>query len=191
MPRFSSEESRLKYYTDKWGEEEGLARYERAAGAPPSPDSPLDAEQPSLRFAGTAEKTPKRRSKKPAKKDVVESLAAGIALGDTGLAWFYPPWREDRLQHEEIGRLADALADEILYSERLTQWIVQAQKSSVHIKLAMVCASIALPRMARHGMLPAGMFGAPPSEVGEQYQVSEDGVVGTPADFYAAVETSG
>jgi hypothetical protein len=50
--------------------------------------------------------------------------------------------------------LADALSDEILANAWLSKMFAQLDKVGPHGKLAMVIASIALPRLIRHGVLP-------------------------------------
>lgn len=43
----------------------------------------------------------------------------------------------------------------MLSSERLTRWFVQAASSGVHVKLGYALTAIALPRLKKHGMIPA------------------------------------
>lgn len=165
--RFANEEERRSWYHQKYGDLDGEKRYRKAAGIP-LPKSALP--DPSVGGGSILdkiqEKAPKRRVPKPSKTEVVQAVGTAVAATDQIGQWFYPPWREDHLSFEEIGRLADALADEILSSEKLTKWLVKAQSSSVHVKLAMVCASIALPRMQKHGMVPSMAGAAPPGPNG-------------------------
>ncbi|HEV3129583.1 MAG TPA: hypothetical protein VGY32_11405 [Solirubrobacteraceae bacterium] len=161
MARYADENARRAYYVKKYGEVEGERRY-RKAGAPKPPlaeDAPLEQPQGSL-LEQLTEKRPRRRVPKPSRNELILQVGTGIALLDQATMWVYPPWREESLSHEEIGRLADALADEILNSEKLTAWVQKAAKNSVHMKLGLVIAGIALPRMQRRGMIPAGMMPA-------------------------------
>lgn len=82
-------------------------------------------------------------------------MGTAIYALDTAATWFSPAWQQERLTQEEIGRLAQATGDEVLNSKQLTAWLMRASKSGVHVKLALVVASIAIPRMVNHGMLPA------------------------------------
>lgn len=84
-------------------------------------------------------------------------MGTAIYALDTGATWIFPTWAAERLSQEEIGRLAQATGDEVLNSKQLTAWLMKASKSGVHVKLALVVASIAIPRMVNHGMLPGEM----------------------------------
>lgn len=172
VPRFNDEAERRAYYHDKYGDFDGEKRYRaartrRKQGPPPAAeaDAPIDQPQGSL-LDQLQEKQPKRRQAKPTKTQLTLTVANGIALANTLAGMAYPPWREDALNFEEIGRLADALADEILHSEKLTAWVMKATKNSVHVKLGLVVAGIALPRMQRRGMIPAGMMPESPGPNG-------------------------
>lgn len=61
---------------------------------------------------------------------------------------------DDALSMQEIALLADALADEVLANAYLSRMFAQLDKVGPHGKLLMVCASIAIPRLARHGVIP-------------------------------------
>jgi hypothetical protein len=103
-----------------------------------------------------------RASKKAAKLDhdpTAQAVAIGIATADKIVAQFlYPPWKDDQLTAEEIGRLAHATADEIIQSETLTKWFLTvteyASKGGAHTRFAIAIAYIMYPRMVRRGMLP-------------------------------------
>jgi hypothetical protein len=155
--RFKSDEDRQQYYIDKYGEEEGWQRFQAslAKQGRAMPDEAMDSPQASILH----ERAPRRASpsagnRKPSKKEVTSAVGAGIALANKGLVFLWPPWVEDMLNPMEVGLLADALADEILSSRQLTKLLVSAASNSVHMKLAYVCAIIAVPRLQRRGMLP-------------------------------------
>jgi hypothetical protein len=154
--------------------------------------------------SATGEHAPKRqsRSKKPSANEVYQATAAAIFAGDQVACWVVPTWQQERLNDAEIGKLARAFGDEILDSEKLTKWLMQAQKSGVHVKLAIAIASVALPRMVNHGMLPGGIPSAPADveSGGTHEHYRDDGVgqipvdeppAGYPPPFYRSQEQSG
>jgi hypothetical protein len=188
MARFKDEASRRAWFHERYGEEEGETRYQKALQKTPA-DPPLDAEQDGgdllngvLRKGKAAERMPRRARKRPDKRELMMAVGAGVAAVNSLAAGVYPPWSDDRLSHEEIGRLSDALVDEILNSERLTHWVLHAKEQGVHIKLAYALATIALPRMAKHGMIPPEMVGM----VGGQMPASE-----IPPEMAAAMAANG
>jgi hypothetical protein len=147
-----SENARHAFYTRRFGEEEGERRFEewmdrQDQGASPRQDGSVAPDRPAPRGGG--------RSAKPKPADVYAAMGTAIYALDTGATWFSPTWAAERLTQEEIGRLAQATGDEVLNSKQLTAWLMRASKSGVHVKLALVVASIAIPRMVNHGMLPA------------------------------------
>ena len=134
----------------KYGEEEGERKFAewRAKRADGNASAPV-------RPRGSGERAPRGRVAQSARKrDVYAGVSAGVFLADTLACYVSPSWREEHLTPEEVGRLGIALGDEILTSKTLTKWVLTAQKSSVHMRLALVCATIAMPRMASRGMLP-------------------------------------
>lgn len=144
-----SETARHAFYTKKYGDELGEEKFtewmdRQDLGESPRQDGDVN-EKPKGR-------TPVRGKPRPA--DVYAAMGTAIYALDTGATWIYPTWAEERLTQEEIGRLAQATGDEVLNSKQLTAWMMRASKTGVHVKLALVVASIAIPRMARHGMLP-------------------------------------
>jgi hypothetical protein len=157
MARFRDEESRLAYFVKKYGEDDGRRRYDDLVAKESGDPMPLQGSP------NTGERAPRRRSRKPNPQEVYTATASAIYMLDTGACWLLPVWQEDRLTAEEIGRLGVALGDEILSSEYLISLLTKAQKNSVHIKLAYTLASIALPRMVKHGMIPAALA----AQVGE------------------------
>lgn len=155
MARFKDEESRLAFYVNKYGEEEGRRRYEEAV-AKDTPSDPMADQQGSI--LGSGERTPRRRGRKPNPREVYTAVASAVYMADTGACFLFPAWVEDRLTQQEIGALGQALGDEIMSSEYLTRMLMKAQTNSVHVKLAYTVAMIAIPRMAKHGMIPAGFI---------------------------------
>ncbi len=152
-----SESARRAFYVTKYGEEEGEERFQAWM---------LEHEQDAQRQDSDATTPPKAkpRAKSRGKQKldhdpVAQQVAVGIATLDNAVAKFvYPPWTEEQLSNEEIGRLANATADEIINSETLTRWFIQvtefAQKGGAHTKFAIAIAYIMYPRMVRRGMIP-------------------------------------
>lgn len=147
-----SETARRAFYTRKYGEEEGEERFQswmdaKDQGASPRQDGSVAPDRP--KSSGS------RGGAKPKPNDVYTAMATAIYGVDTAATWFIPTWKDERLTDDEIGRLARATGDEVLNSKQLTAWLMKASKSGVHVKLALAVASIAIPRMVNHGMLPA------------------------------------
>lgn len=148
-----SETARRTFYVRKYGEEEGETRFQEWM------DRQDLGEQPRQDGSVAPDRTARSSSRgaKPKPADVYSAMATGIYGLDTAATWFIPTWKDERLSDDEIGRLARATGDEVLNSKQLTAWLMRASKSGVHVKLAMVLASIAIPRMVNHGMLPAAV----------------------------------
>lgn len=149
-----SESARRAFYVTRYGEEEGEERFQQWA---------LEHEQdPPKDTADKPKAKPRASSKKAAKLEhnpTAQAVAIGIATADKIVAQFlYPPWAEEQLTDEEIGRLAHATADEIIQSETLTKWFIQvtefASKGGAHTRFAIAIAYIMYPRMVKRGMLP-------------------------------------
>jgi hypothetical protein len=137
-------------YYSRYGEEDGERRFAEWQAKSLSTE-----EAPTQGGPATGEAVPRRRSsKKPTAKDVYEATGAAIYGADQVGAWVFPTWAAMRLNDEEIGRLARASGDEVLNSEKLTKWLMQAQKSGVHVKFALAVGSVALPRLIALGYLP-------------------------------------
>lgn len=64
------------------------------------------------------------------------------------------PFRADALDEREMTLLADALAAEAMSSERVLRWLTAAAGISPHFLLIQACVTIAIPRLARRGVLP-------------------------------------
>jgi hypothetical protein len=147
------EAARRAFYVKKHGEELGEEKFQewmlehendapKDRDAKPKPKPRTRAKQPKLDHDPTA-----------------QAVAVGIATADRIVAQFlYPPWAEEQLSAEEIGRLSQATADEIIQSETLTKWFLQvtefAQKGGAHTRFAIAIAYIMYPRMVKRGMLP-------------------------------------
>lgn len=154
-----SDTAKLQYYVRRYGEAEGRAKFEQKTGLDAATvDIPSDAPMDDSQAGTDAERKPRRtstvRGKKPARGEVLAVTATAVSMADRGAAWVFPVWRDDALTHEEIGLLADALTDEIMSSERLLAQFIKMQKAGRHTKLAYAVAMIALPRLAKHGMIP-------------------------------------
>jgi hypothetical protein len=169
-----SENARRAFYVTRYGEEEGEERFQAWM---------LEHEGDAQRQEGDVTPKPKPRAKPKSKaaKIVLDEdkvagvLSVGIAGADNAVAKFiYPPWSEEQLTDEEIGRLARASAAEIVNSETLSKWFVSVMeftsKGGAHTKFAIAIAYIMYPRMVRRGMLPdflgAMPDGAPDMEGG-------------------------
>lgn len=127
---------------------------------------------PPKHTATTRERAP-RRQPDVDPKAVYQAVGMFVVLGDGAVALgvpaifgpgkldedsgvFTPTWSaEDRLSGTEIGKLTVALGDEALSNVELAKWLTKLGRGSAHSKLAMVLAEIAIPRMARRGLLPA------------------------------------
>jgi hypothetical protein len=152
-----SEAARRAFYVKKYGEEEGEAKFQEWMDR-----QDLAAEQP--RQEGSVVEPKRRSSTRKGKRKLdadtaYNGMAIAIATADKALANFlYPPWKEEQLTNEEIGRLARATGDEILQSETLTRWFLSAlevtNKGGPHARLLIAVAMIAYPRMVRRGMVP-------------------------------------
>lgn len=64
------------------------------------------------------------------------------------------PWEADALSAEELLLLSDALADEAIRSKRIMAWLAALDRAGPHARLMTVLVILALPRMARHGVIP-------------------------------------
>lgn len=139
----------------RFGEEDGAAKWEKSQQRRARQiDTPAGNTGPTLK-----ERAPRREPKGTVtKKKLAGTLQTGIWLSDLAVAKvFYPPWEEDRLNPQEIALLSDALADEILPHKRLTEWITRFEAATgPHAKLVYIALVIAVPRMVKHGMIPAG-----------------------------------
>jgi hypothetical protein len=165
-----SETARRAFFVKRYGEEEGEERFQQWMDA--------KDQEPLQRQEGDVVPKPKPRAKPKSKAartvldedKVAEVLAVGIAGTDKAVAiYVYPPWQEEQLTNEEIGRLARASAAEIVNSETLSRWFVAVMeftsKGGAHTKFAIALAYIAYPRMVRRGMLP-DFLGAVPDAAG-------------------------
>lgn len=74
-----------------------------------------------------------------------------VALGNLGLLFVSKP---DALDEREMTLLSEALTAEAMSSERILKWLTAAGKVTPHIMLIQACATIAIPRLQRRGILP-------------------------------------
>lgn len=84
-----------------------------------------------------------------------QKIGVGIVAVQGATFKLRPQWAEDQLTPEEVGELSYALADELLSWPWLIEWIERVAEQGVHIRLGLVVYGIVIPRLARHGMLPA------------------------------------
>src|ERR1700730_4776792 len=140
-----SESARRAYYVTKYGDEEGEERFQ-AWMLEHDNETPKDQDAPKPKAR------PRSRAKQKLDHDpTAQPVAIGIATADKIVAQFlYPPWREEQLTDEEIGRLAHATADEIIQSETLTKLVLSvtefASKGGAHTRFAIAVAYIMYPR---------------------------------------------
>jgi hypothetical protein len=157
-----SETARRAFYTKKYGEEEGEARFQEWMDRQDAGESPRQEGDLNPKPKAKSRAKPSGLGRKPPYLDpdrVSPVVGIGIAGLDKGIANFlYPPWKEDQLTDEEIGRLARASADEIVNSETLSKWFLAVMefqsKGGAHTRFAIAIAYIIYPRMVRHGMIP-------------------------------------
>jgi hypothetical protein len=76
-----------------------------------------------------------------------------------------PDLKEDALNPQERLLLSDALADEAFDSKTIHKYLAKLGQQKKHTKLLMVCMAIALPRLARRGIIPAEGMGELQSEL--------------------------
>lgn len=116
-------------------------------------------DKPIANATGTRERRPARATSNVSKTQYKQSIALAIS-GSQNLffAFIAPELAEDALQHDEIAMLADALTDEITASPRLVKFISDIRdKGGKHSKLIITLLLIALPRLARRGVIPGGV----------------------------------
>jgi hypothetical protein len=89
------------------------------------------------------------------KKEAHDGIVMLLAVGQSLLLARAPELKEDALTPRERILLADALAEEATNSTSLHRWMAKVGKQKKHAKLGMVLMAIALPRLARHGMIPS------------------------------------
>src|SRR5215472_10601590 len=107
--------------------------------------------------ASSGERAPARGPRAPSKAQIKQSLAMLIFGAQKFAIGMFPGLQEDELSRHEIAMLADVLADEAEAHPEAKRWIARVQTSSVHARLAFTLAMIAMPRLARRGILPEGI----------------------------------
>lgn len=92
-------------------------------------------------------------------KKIQEKVATTIAFANGVAVAYVPAVREDALSAMEIGLLAIATAEEIQSNKRLLEWYSKIGEgvTGPHAKMGAAVACIALPRLARRGILPEEM----------------------------------
>ena len=104
------------------------------------------------------DKAPRRttRARKPTRTNVAAKVLGGISIAQ-GIALMMLPekYADDQLTMPEILALADAVTDEVMTSDYLLRMFGMLDKGGPHTKLAMVVGMIALPRLAKYGVLPS------------------------------------
>jgi len=125
-----------------------LAAPKRGRGRPRKDGTPPPAP------AGKRERKPAKRQ--PKAGEIKSLLATTLVAGDA-LAGLLAPrvWtQDDRLQPSETTLLVDAIYTEIAQYPGVLAWLAAASGVSTHLNLALVLATVALPRLARHGLVP-------------------------------------
>lgn len=111
--------------------------------------------KPTVTKAATTATRKPRRSRKPTANQIATNVGTTLALLQIGVTQFVP-LGEDALNPGEIGMLAVAAADEILANATLLKYYqsVGANVTGPHTKMAAALVAIALPRLARRGLVP-------------------------------------
>jgi hypothetical protein len=112
---------------------------------------------------GTADKAPSR-SRVPISKLQVQHGVRAVVVGvDAGLAYLVPelwvtdpnPEQSDRLTEREVEMLTVAFSDEAMKHPGVLRFLANLTAYTDRLGIAGVLLLIALPRLARRGMLPA------------------------------------
>lgn len=139
--------------------------------------------RPTVENGNATERAPRARGPRGFDRtktaaDIYEGIGAiqGVVFG-----MVRPDWAGDALTPEESQALSVALADEIATNKRLREWLKKLQDAGPHARLAFVLTMIALPRLARHGMVPSfgggqdrGEPGSPPSTYSTGHPVPDE-----------------
>lgn len=143
--------------------------------APPEP-----APQPSKRRPGRPRKdglppgtVAPKRARRGSRAQIRESMA--MLVGCTNLAVSFTRYRADCLTDPEMDLLTDALVAEVSASERIGGWLGKAAALSPHVLLVQAIVRIALPRLQRHGILPAGALAVPPGLEARVHDMAANG----------------
>jgi hypothetical protein len=98
----------------------------------------------------------------PKTRKIVEKVGGAIAFVNGVAVAYVPAVREDALNPTEIGLLAIAAAEEIQSNKKLLEWYSKIGEgvTGPHAKMGAAVAFIALPRLARRGILPEDMVDA-------------------------------
>lgn len=103
------------------------------------------------------------RARIPISKAQVQHGVSAVVIGiDAGLAYLVPdlwvtssiPEQSDRLTEREIQMLTEAFSDEAMKHPRVLRFLANLTSLTDRLGIAGVCLMIALPRLARRGMIP-------------------------------------
>jgi hypothetical protein len=106
-----------------------------------------------------------------------------------------PDLKEDALNAQERMLLSDALADEAFESKVVHKYLAKLGQQKKHTKLMMVCMAIAIPRLARRGIIPQEGMGELQDELISQASTStrpgRDTATGSEPEWTAVPVESG
>jgi len=102
-----------------------------------------------------------RGRRKPTQNQIAKNLGTILELGNGTACELVPSYRQDALEQYEIELLSTAVAGEILANAQLLRWYQSfgTGLSGPHVVLAAAVVAIALPRLARRGLVPAKLAG--------------------------------
>lgn len=108
----------------------------------------------------TAARKPRGR-RKPTQNQIANNIGSILELGNATALELAPGFAPDALQPYEITLLSQAAAAEILANAALLKWYqsVGSQITGPHTLAAAAIVAIALPRLARRGMVPVRLAG--------------------------------
>lgn len=132
---------------------------------PSSPEVRRERYQSTKNGTGTkpttaAVRKPRGR-RKPTANQIAQNIGTILELGNATALQLAPSYAPDSLQQYEIELLSKAAAAEILANAQLLRWY-QSFGTSItgpHTLAAAALIAIALPRLARRGMVPAHLAG--------------------------------
>jgi hypothetical protein len=146
MPRPRSGET-LADARDRWS-----AEVPHANGTSPGTRPAAEPKRP---------RSPSRR--KPSAASVEKVVGGLLGVTQEMALQQVPALREDELSAEELGLLSKATAAEILGNKWALEWYMRLIDGTVtgpHSRMAATVMLIALPRLVRHGVIPAKLGGA-------------------------------
>ena len=102
-----------------------------------------------------------RGRRKPTANQIAQNVGSILEMGNEMALAMVPAYRVDALQPYEIQLLSQAAAAEILANAALLKWYqsVGSQITGPHTLAAAAIVAVALPRLARRGMVPERIAG--------------------------------